>query len=46
MEDLGVLEGLQQGRRAPGYVGGSFSTYWDRAPLQFSRLVAEAVSRP
>ncbi len=46
MEDLGVLEGLQQGRRAPGYGGGSFSPYWDRAPLQFSRLVAEAVSRP
>lgn len=44
LEDLGVLERLQQGRRAPGYEGGAFSPYWDRAPLQFSRLVAQALT--
>ena len=45
-EDLGVLERLQQGRLAPGYQGGSFSPYWDQAPLEFSRLIARALSHP
>ena len=44
LEDLGVLERLQLGRQAPAYQGGSLSPYWDRAPLHFSRLVAEAVA--
>lgn len=45
LEDLGVLAWLQQGRKAPGYEGGAFSPYWDRAPLHFSRLVAEALTQ-
>jgi choline monooxygenase len=44
LEDLGVLKRLQQGRQAPGYEGGSFSPYWDEAPLAFSRLVGETLA--
>ena len=44
LEDLGVLKRLQLGRQAPGYKGGSFSPYWDEAPLAFSRLVGEALA--
>lgn len=43
LEDMDVLKRLQLGRQAPGYEGGSFSPYWDEAPLAFSRLVAETL---
>ncbi len=43
LEDMDVLKRLQAGRRAPGYNGGSFSPFWDEAPVAFSRLVGEAL---
>ena len=40
-EDLALLESLQKGRKAPGYDGGLLSPYWDDAPRNFARLVAQ-----
>ena len=42
-EDIGLLEALQAGRRAPGYDGGTLSPFWDEAPRHFARLVARGI---
>lgn len=42
-EDIGLLESLQKGRAAPGYDGGMLSPYWDEAPRNFARLVAQTM---
>ena len=42
-EDIGLLESLQKGREAPGYDGGLLSPYWDEAPRNFARLVAQTL---
>lgn len=43
VEDMAVLKRLQEGRRAPGYDGGKLSPFWDKAPLAFSRMIAESL---
>lgn len=42
-EDIGLLQALQKGRAAPGYDGGMLSPYWDEAPRNFARLIAETI---
>ena len=42
-EDIGLLEALQAGRRAPGYDGGVLSPYWDEAARHLARLVAGTI---
>ena len=44
-EDIGLLEALQKGRAAPGYDGGLLSPFWDEAPRNFARLIAETMRR-
>ncbi|MEK9924872.1 MAG: aromatic ring-hydroxylating dioxygenase subunit alpha [Alphaproteobacteria bacterium] len=43
-EDIGVVEGMQRGRKAPGYDGGKFSAVMDESTHHFHKWVAEALS--
>lgn len=43
-EDIGVVEGLQQGRSSPGFDGGLFSPVMDEASHHFHCWVARAMS--
>ncbi len=42
-EDVGVVEGMQRGRRSPAFDGGCFSPVMDTPTLHFHRLVADAL---
>ncbi|MEC8121930.1 MAG: RHO alpha subunit C-terminal catalytic domain-containing protein [Pseudomonadota bacterium] len=44
-EDVGVVEGMQRGRHAPGYDGGKFSAVMDAPTHHFHSWVAAALSR-
>ena len=44
-EDVGVVEGMQRGRHAPGYDGGKFSAVMDAPTHHFHSWVASALSR-
>jgi len=44
-EDIGVVEGMQQGRRSPGFDGGLFSPVMDEANHHFHCWVAKMMSR-
>lgn len=44
-EDIGVVEGMQLGRRSPGFDGGLFSPVMDEANHHFHRWVAGVMSR-
>jgi len=43
-EDIGVVEGLQHGRRSPGFEGGLFSPVMDEASHHFHKWVAGAMT--
>lgn len=43
-EDVGVVEGMQSGRSAPGYDGGKFSAVMDPPTHHFHKWVAAALS--
>jgi len=43
LEDVGVVEGMQRGRRSPAFDGGAFSPAMDTPTLHFHRLVAGAL---
>lgn len=45
-EDIGVVEGMQQGRNASGYDGGKFSAVMDEATHHFHKWVATALTTP
>jgi phenylpropionate dioxygenase-like ring-hydroxylating dioxygenase large terminal subunit len=44
-EDVGVVEGMQRGRHAPGYDGGKFSAVMDAPTHHFHSWVAASLSR-
>ena len=44
-EDIGVVEGMYQGRKAPGYDGGKFSPVMEEATYKFHHWIAENMSR-
>jgi len=44
LEDIGVVEGMQVGRRSPGYHDGHFSPYHERTTHEFQRRVANALA--
>jgi choline monooxygenase len=44
LEDIGVVEGMQIGRRSPGYRDGRFSPYHEATTHEFQRRVANAVA--
>ena len=43
-EDIGVVEGMQRGRAAPGYDGGKFSAVMDAPTHHFHSWVAKALA--
>ena len=43
LEDVGVVEGMQRGRRSPAFDGGAFSPAMDTPTLHFHRMVAGAL---
>ncbi len=45
VEDIGVVEGMQRGRSAPGFDGGRFSPAMDGPTHQFHRWVAERLTQ-
>jgi choline monooxygenase len=44
LEDMGVVQGMQVGRRSPGYHDGRFSPYHEVTTHEFQRRVANAVA--
>jgi phenylpropionate dioxygenase-like ring-hydroxylating dioxygenase large terminal subunit len=44
VEDIGVVEGMQRGRRAPRFDGGKFSPVLDAATHRFHAWVAEQIA--
>lgn len=44
LEDIGVVEGMQMGRRSPGYHDGRFSPYHEVTTHEFQRRVANALA--
>ena len=40
VEDIGVIEGMQKGRKAPSYDGGKFSPFMDCPTHHFHKWVA------
>jgi choline monooxygenase len=44
LEDIGVVEGMQIGRRSPGYRHGRFSPYHEVTTHEFQRRVANTVA--
>lgn len=42
-EDVGVVQGMQRGRRSPAFDGGRFSPVMDTPTLHFHRMVAAAL---
>ncbi|GAB3684622.1 aromatic ring-hydroxylating oxygenase subunit alpha [Salinisphaera aquimarina] len=44
-EDIVMIEGMQRGRRSPGYVNGRFSPYHEVTTHEFQRRVANQLSR-
>ncbi len=44
LEDLGLLEALQAGRRSPSYAGGVYSRQWEGPCHGFARHVVEMLS--
>ena len=44
-EDVSVVEGMQQGRRSPGFAGGAFSSVMDGPTHHFHRWVAGYYAR-
>ena len=45
VEDVGVVEGMQRGRRSPAFEGGVFSPVMDTPTHHFHKWVANALSR-
>jgi len=43
-EDIGVVEGMQQGRQSPGFDGGLFSPIMDEANHHFHKWVAKSMT--
>ncbi len=44
-EDIGVVEAMQQGRKAPGYDGGRFSPVMEEATYKFHHWIAENLQK-
>ena len=40
-EDISILEGMQNGRRCPGYDGGRLSPHWEGPTQSYSRKIIE-----
>ena len=39
-EDVGIIEGMQEGRNSPSYNGGNFSPVMDNSTHQFHKWIA------
>lgn len=42
-EDISILNGMQNGRRCPGYDGGRLSPHWEQPTLSYSRKIIDMV---
>ncbi len=45
-EDISILNGMQHGRRCPGYDGGRLSPHWEESTHDYARKVVEMMAAP